>query len=62
LTLYTGRDNQTSHRGMGITESDWSRFLQHLHGTLAHFKVPDAEKADVCAFVESMRPDVVDLS
>ncbi len=59
-TLYTGRDNKTSHRGMGITESDWARFTQHLHDTLAHFKVPAAEKADVCAFVESTRTDIVD--
>lgn len=59
-TLYTGRDNPTSHRGMGITESDWSRFMRHLHETLTHFGVPDAEKGEVCAFVESTKSDIVD--
>lgn len=59
-TRYTGRDNPTSHRGMGITESDWACFSRHLTDTLAHFEVPDGEKAEVCAFVEGTKPDIVD--
>ncbi|MDH3530771.1 MAG: group 1 truncated hemoglobin [Acidobacteriota bacterium] len=26
---YSGRDMKTSHKGMKITESDWSVFLEH---------------------------------
>src|SRR5262252_1315714 len=37
---YVGRDMKTSHRGMGITDSDWQRFLGHVHETLAKFSVP----------------------
>ena len=58
--LYTGRDNKTSHRGMGITESDWSLFITHLNETLDHFHVPEAEQADVAAFIDSTRSDIID--
>ena len=58
--LYTGRDNETSHRGMGIGESDWARFIAHLEGTLTHFAVPDAERRDVLAFIDGTKADIVE--
>ncbi len=58
--LYTGRDNKTSHRGMGITKDDWSVFISHLNGTLTHFQVPENEQSDVLAFIESTKTDIVD--
>src|SRR6266849_5254985 len=36
---YTGRDMKTSHKGMKISESDWSAFLGHLNATLQAFQV-----------------------
>ena len=48
---YTGRDMKTSHRGMGISESDWQRFIGHLVATLDKFEVPAPERADVLAFL-----------
>jgi len=57
---YTGRDMKTSHIGMKISESDWSAFLGHLNATLAAFKVPQAERDEVVAFVESTKPDMVE--
>jgi hemoglobin len=57
---YTGRDMKTSHRGMGISERDWSSFLQHLNATLDAFRVPPAERKEVTAFVESTKPDIVE--
>lgn len=59
-TLYVGRDNKTSHRGMGIGANDWARFIEHLGDTLVHFAVPEAEKNEVLAFIESTRADIVD--
>ena len=35
---YTGRDMKTSHKGMKVSESDWSAFLGHLNATLEAFK------------------------
>jgi hemoglobin len=56
---YTGRDMLTSHRGMGISESDWRRFLGHLNDTLAHFALGEAEKSDVTGFIESTKAEIV---
>lgn len=57
---YTGRDMKTSHRGMKIDEADWSAFLGHLNATLAAFQVPEAERSDVVAFVQSTKTDIVE--
>ena len=57
---YTGRDMAMSHKGMGITKGDWDRFLGHLRATLDKFKVPDDERRDDLAFVESTKADIVE--
>ena len=57
---YTGRDMATSHKGMGISSRDWEIFLGHLHATLDVFRVPEQERREVLAFVESTRADIVD--
>ena len=58
--VYAGRDNVTTHRGMGITEGDWGLFISHLEDTLEHFKVPSAERSDVLDFIQSTKQDIVD--
>jgi hemoglobin len=58
--LYTGRDNKTSHKGMGISESDWEAFMGHLNATLDSFKVPQQERDDVVDFIESTKADIVE--
>ena len=58
--LYTGRDMEISHKGMGITESDWSAFLEHLNATLDSFSVPQRESSEVVAFIQSTKPDIVE--
>jgi hemoglobin len=58
--LYVGRDMKTSHRGMGISESDWAQFAGHLEATLDKFKLPAAERADVLAFVAGTKESIVD--
>ena len=57
---YTGRDMKISHKGMKISEADWSAFLGHLHATLEAFKVPQSESDDVVAFVQSTKADIVE--
>ena len=57
---YTGRDMKISHKGMTISESDWSRFLGHLNATLQAFQVPQAERDEVVAFVQSTKSDIVE--
>lgn len=57
---YTGRDMKISHRGMRISESDWSAFLGHLNATLDAFQVPQPERDEVTAFVQSTKADIVE--
>ena len=57
---YTGRDMASSHRGMRISEGDWTIFLNHVKATLDSFAVPDRERGEVLAFVSSTRNDIVE--
>jgi len=59
--LYTGSDNQTSHQGMGITDSDWTLFINHLKETLEFFQVPAVEQQEILSFIETTKSDIVDL-
>ena len=59
-TYYRGRDMALAHRGMRINESDWNVFLGHAAATLAKFKVPDAEQAELVKFVQSLKKDIVE--
>ena len=52
---YRGRDMALSHRGMRISESDWSAFRGHAAATLAKFRVPDTEQREVVALVQSLK-------
>jgi hemoglobin len=56
---YTGRDMKTSHEGMQIDENDWSAFLGHLSATLEAFQLPQRERDEVVAFIQSTRADIV---
>jgi hemoglobin len=58
--LYTGRDMLTSHKGMGITESDWQILIDHLKASLAELQVPQQEQDDVLGFIDSTRADIVE--
>lgn len=57
---YVGRDMKTAHRGMAIDDRDWQIFLGHLNATLDTFGVPAGERAEVLAFVESTKKDIVE--
>ena len=58
---YTGRDMKTLHKGMKLSESDWSALLRHLHDTLEAFEVSRAEADDVTAFVQSTKSSIVEI-
>jgi hemoglobin len=57
---YTGRDMRTSHQGMRISEPDWTAFIGHLHATLDAFQVPERERSEVVAFIQSTRREIVE--
>lgn len=58
--VYTGRDMKTSHKGMGISEDDWTAAAGHLVAALDTFNVPAAEKNDLLAIVSSVKGDIVE--
>jgi hemoglobin len=58
---YSGRDMKASHRGMRISDSDWAAFIEHLKATLDVFQVPQRERDDVVAFIQSTQPDIVEV-
>ncbi|MCB1931666.1 MAG: group 1 truncated hemoglobin [Candidatus Accumulibacter sp.] len=57
---YTGRDMKLSHKGMKISESDWSIFLDHAAATITALRVPKPESDEVVAFVLSLKDDIVE--
>jgi hemoglobin len=58
---YTGRDMALSHKGMRISGSDWATFIRHLNATFDTFQVPQQERGEVLAFVESTKADIVEV-
>jgi len=46
---------KTLHKGMKISESDWSVFLQHAGATMEALKIPKQECDEVVAFVLSLK-------
>jgi hemoglobin len=57
--VYIGRDMRTSHAGLGITESDWQRTVDHLVATLNRFRVPAAEQRELLEALTRLKPDIV---
>lgn len=58
--VYKGRDMKTSHTGLGITEADWNKSVQHLVATLDKFKVAQKEKDDLLAAASGLKKDIVE--
>jgi hemoglobin len=58
---YTGRDMALSHKGMRIGGSDWATFIRHLNATFDAFQVPQQERGEVLAFVESTKANIVEV-
>lgn len=58
--FYTGRDMKISHKGMKISEEDWSIFLQHAGATMESLQIPKQECDDVVGFVLSLKDDIVE--
>lgn len=57
---YTGRDMKVTHKGMKISESDWSAFLGYLNDTLDTLQVPQPERKEVVALMQSTKAEIVE--
>ena len=57
--VYTGRDMETVHTGLNITDADWDISVKHLIATLDKFKVTPQEKQEVLTAISSLKPKIV---
>ena len=58
---YTGRDMKISHKGMKISESDWTIFLDHAGATMKTLQVPRQECDEIVEFVLSLKDEIVEV-
>jgi hemoglobin len=56
---YSGRSMLDTHRELLISGQEWEGFMDDLHQTLAKFGVPERERGELVAIVESTKDDIV---
>jgi len=56
---YTGRDMETAHTGLNITEDDWNIAVKALADTLNKFKVPAREQGEVIGAIAPLKSKIV---
>ena len=56
---YAGREMALAHKGMGITENDWARFIAIVSSVAGVLGVGKTEGGEVMAFLESLKTDIV---
>jgi hemoglobin len=56
---YSGRSMEETHRDLLITEDEWAAFMDDLNQTLDKFEVPQRERSELVAIVESTRDAIV---
>ena len=57
--VYLGRDMKTSHEGLGISEREWIRFIEHVVATLTNLAIARPETAEFLAAAERLKGDIV---
>ncbi len=56
---YSGRDMALAHQGMGITEADWTRFIEIVVDVAGDMGVGPNEGGEVMAFLDGLKADIV---
>ena len=59
---YSGRTMLDAHRELLISGAEWDAFVDDFHQTLAKFGVPERERGELDAIVESTKDDIVTTS
>jgi hemoglobin len=59
--FYTGRDMQTTHAGLAISEREWELFVGHTRAMMDHFGVQAREQQDMLELLINLKSDVVQL-
>ena len=58
--VYRGLDMSASHEGMNISNAEFDALVEDLFKSLARFKVPEREQAEVKVTLERMRNAIVE--
>ena len=56
---YLGRDMKTTHRGMKITEAEWTATVENLSKALDKQKVDPKDKGELLGLLGPMKADIV---
>ena len=56
---YVGRDMKAAHHHLGISPADWEILETLWSTTSAALSVPETERREVLAFIESLRDEIV---
>jgi hemoglobin len=56
---YSGREMSDAHRDLRISAGEWEAFMDDLDRTLTTCAVPEPERGEVVAIVESTKADIV---
>jgi hemoglobin len=56
---YTGRSMEDTHRDLLITEDEWEAFIDDFNQTLDKFEVPQQERSELLATIQSTRDAIV---
>lgn len=57
--VYVGKDMETVHTGLGITEEDWNQAVGHLTVSLNAFHVPAREQHELLSLVAALKDQIV---
>jgi hemoglobin len=58
--FYIGRDMRTSHRGLGITASEWAANMEITAAAIDKCGIPVREKKELLALFERYRDEIVE--
>ena len=56
---YTGKDLQSVHADMHISNPEFDAAIGDLKASLDRFRIPNTEQKELLAIVESTRPEIV---
>ncbi|MBI2159778.1 MAG: group 1 truncated hemoglobin [Candidatus Rokubacteria bacterium] len=56
---YLGRDMKTTHKGMRVTDAEWSATVENLSKALDKHKVGAKEKSELLGLLGPMKGDIV---
>ena len=59
--IYMGRTMKDSHKGLKISENDWTITVRLLIESLNKFKVPQKEQNDFLAIASTLKKDIVEM-